>query len=58
MRIKVVLEDVDVRKNVAKTHVAQKYYLTCLRTKLQKMCLRVRRSCYARSIELELIIKA
>jgi hypothetical protein len=39
MRAKVVLEDVDVKENVAKTHVAQKYYLARLRIKLQKMCL-------------------
>jgi hypothetical protein len=36
MRTKVVLKDVGVNENDAKTHAAQEYFPTRLKTKLQK----------------------
>jgi hypothetical protein len=38
--------------------VVQKYFLTCLMTKLWKSRLWVRGSCWVKSIKFELIIKA
>jgi hypothetical protein len=39
VRVEVVLDDVHVGENGAKTHVIQKYFLAFLRIKLWKKCL-------------------
>ncbi len=58
MKVKVVLEDVGAKKNGAKTWIAQKYSLACLRVKVQSRCLWVGGSCWGKRIELELADKA
>jgi hypothetical protein len=39
MKVEVVLEDVGVKENGAKTHIVQEYYFAHPRIKLRKRCL-------------------
>jgi len=57
MKAQVVLEDVGARDNGAKVQIALKYSHACLWTKLWKMCLWVRGSCWGRGNKLELVTK-
>jgi hypothetical protein len=52
VKVEMISKDVGARKNGAKTHVTQKYFLAPPRIKLWKKRLRIRRSCWVKGIEL------